>query len=82
MGTIITNQLIKTKSNMTTREDIKKLRAFLNTAKSIKMGMKMPKNIEAIIDGMCAEYETKYDLWKVILRKAALNSDNWNVRGG
>lgn len=47
---------------MTTKEDIKKLRAFLNTAKSIKMGMKMPKNIEAIIDGMCAEYETKYDL--------------------
>ena len=47
---------------MTTKEDIKKLRAFLNTAKSIKMGMKMPKNIEAIIDGMCAEYETKYGL--------------------
>lgn len=62
MGTIITNQLIKTKSNMTTREDVKKLRMFINTSKRIEQGLRMPKNIEAIVDGMCAEYETKYDL--------------------
>lgn len=47
---------------MTTREDIKTLRSFINTAKRIEQSLRMPKNIVAIIDGMCAEYETKYDL--------------------
>ena len=46
---------------MTTREDIKTLRSFINTAKRIEKGLRMPKKIEAIIDGMCAEYEMKYD---------------------
>lgn len=47
---------------MATKEDIKKLRAFLITAKHIKLGVKMPKNIEAIVDGICKEYESKYGL--------------------
>lgn len=47
---------------MTTKEEVKKLRMFINTSKRIEQGLRMPKNIEAIVDGMCAEYETKYDL--------------------
>ena len=46
---------------MTTKEDIKKLRLFINTAKRMEQGMKMPKNIEKIVDGICEEYEKKYN---------------------
>lgn len=47
---------------MTTKEDIKKLRVFINTSKRTSGGLRMPKNIETIIDNIVSEYEMKYDL--------------------
>ena len=47
---------------MITKEDVKKLRGFINTSKRVNGGMKMPKNIEAIVDEMCEIYETKYQI--------------------
>ena len=46
---------------MITREDVKKLRMFINTTKRMEQGLKMPKNIESIVDGICKEYEKKYE---------------------
>lgn len=47
---------------MVTREDINKLRMFANTAKRIEHGLKMPKNIQHIVDEICVEYEKKFGL--------------------
>lgn len=44
---------------MITKEDIKNLRSFLNTNKRVATGMKMPKNIETIVNELCSMYETQ-----------------------
>ncbi len=46
---------------MVTKQDIKKVRNFINNRKS-GINVSIPSDILCAIDSMCADYEFKYDM--------------------